>query len=109
MNSDQIWGIQIQTDLGVNSYRLYRYEGAVTTFRLPGEPADAVNLSAKDLSAGPLGYYSFDGRGIPYFTESGPPPGDAISTLADPEKTLTVTDGVVPQDITIRKNTGFIK
>ena len=109
MNADQIWGIQIRTDLGVNSYRLYRYDGVMTFFRLPGEPADDVNLSAKDLSANPTGYYSFDGRGIPYFTTSGPPPGDAISTLPDPEQTITVTDGAMPQDITIRQNTGFIK
>jgi MSHA pilin protein MshC len=109
MNADQIWGIQIRTALGVNTYRLYQYDGALNVFRLPGEPADDVNLSAKNLSASPLGYYSFDGRGVPYFSASGPPPGDALNDLADPEKTISITDGTAPQDIAIRRNTGFIR
>ena len=79
MNSNIHWGLR--TDAVGGSYWLFRYDGSVTTVRLPGEDADTVDLSADGITMS-AGTYTFDSRGIPYYAgHSDTPPGTTLAGL----------------------------
>jgi prepilin-type N-terminal cleavage/methylation domain-containing protein len=106
MNDNVPWGIQTNSTGG--SYWLFRYDTAattLTTIKLPGEKANTVDLAAEGMSM-TAGTYSFDDRGIPYYTlYSGTPPGAPITE----NRTVTLSKGSDNYSITITKNTGFIE
>ena len=106
MNDNVPWGIQTNSTGG--SYWLFRYDtdsATLTTIRLPGENANTVDLAAEEMSM-TAGTYSFDDRGIPYYTSySGTPPGAPITE----NRTVSLSKGLDNYSITITKNTGFIE
>jgi len=105
LNSNIHWGIR--TDAAGNSYWMFSFDGTIPTqVRLPGENADDVDLSARGLTLSP-GTYTFDSRGIPYFTDPSGTPGQAGTELGA-NQSLTITKGAETSSITITKNTGFI-
>jgi prepilin-type N-terminal cleavage/methylation domain-containing protein len=106
MNDNMPWGIR--TDSNGGSYWLFRYDtdsATLTTIKLPGEDANTVDLAAEGMSM-TAGAYSFNDRGIPYYTSySGTPPGAPISE----NRSITISKGSDNYSITITKNTGFIE
>ena len=106
MNDNMPWGIR--TDSTGGSYWLFRYDtdsATLTTVRLPGENANSVDLAAEGMSM-TAGTYSFDDRGIPYYTLfSGTPPGAQITA----DRSITISKGSDTYSMTVTKNTGFIK
>lgn len=105
MNSNIHWGLR--TDATGDSYWLFKYDGSVTTVRLPGEDADTVNISADGITMS-AGTYTFDSRGIPYYAgHSDTPPGTSLSGLGG-DQSITLSDGSDNNTITITQNTGFI-
>ena len=105
MNSNIHWGIR--TDAGGGSYWLFKYDGSITTVRLPGEGADTVNISTDGISMS-AGTYSFDSRGVPYYAgHSDTPPGTSLAGLGG-NLSISISDGSDTNTITITQNTGFI-
>jgi MSHA pilin protein MshC len=105
LNSNIHWGIR--TDAAGNSYWMFSFDGTNTTkVRLPGENADDVDLAARGLTMS-AGTYTFDSRGIPYFTVPSGTPGQ-VGTELGANQSITITKGAQTGTITITKNTGFV-
>lgn len=100
MNTDTIWGIQIDTDNA--TYRLFNSTDAGDR-PLPGEDTGPIDLSTYGLSitSGDL-IVTFDTWGRPCSDTAGGAPFDA-------DQTITLADaGGKTGSITITRNTGFI-
>ncbi|KPJ76749.1 MAG: hypothetical protein AMJ54_10440 [Deltaproteobacteria bacterium SG8_13] len=108
LNSNVPWGIR--TNPAGDIYWLFQYQDpTVTIVKLPGENSSTVSLAPEGITI-TAGTYSFDSRGIPYYTtETGEPAaaGTALSDLGA-DQTITLLKSGVTETITITQNTGFI-
>ena len=108
LNSTNPWGIR--TNAGGDTYWLFEYQNpTVTVFKLPGESSSTVSLTSKGITI-TAGTYSFDARGIPYYTsETGEPAaaGTSLSNLGA-DQVITLLKSGVTETVTITKSTGFI-
>lgn len=107
MNDTAPWGLQ--TDNSGGTYWLFRYDPAAATplrkITLPGEQADTVNIAADSITMTP-GTYSFNERGVPYYTSySATPPGTELTANRD----IVLSKGSESHTISITRNTGFIE
>ena len=108
LNSNIPWGIR--TNGTGNSYWLFQYQDpAVVTVQLPGESSTTVNLASNGITM-TVGTYSFDSRGIPYFTDETGVPAAAGTSLSDlgADQAITLLKSGQTETITITKHTGFV-
>ena len=108
LNSTIPWGIR--TNAAGDVYWLFRYEApSVISVRLPGENNSTVSLASTGITIS-VGTYSFDSRGIPYYTTESGTPADAGTSLSDlgVDQVITLLKSGVTQTITITQSTGFI-
>lgn len=108
LNSNIPWGIR--TNSAGDQYWLFRFQNpTVTTVQLPGEESATVNLAPKGITVS-VGTYSFDSRGVPYYTDETGQPAATGTSLGDlgADQTITLLKSSVAEAITITKNTGFI-
>ena len=108
LNSNIPWGIR--TNGAGNSYWMFQYQDpAVVTVQLPGESNSTVNLASSGITM-TVGTYSFDSRGIPYFTDETGVPAATGTSLSDlgADQTITLLKSGQTENITITKHTGFV-
>ena len=108
LNSNIPWGIR--TNSAGDTYWLFNFQNpVVTAVTLPGENGTTVSLTAKGITI-TAGTYTFDSRGIPYYTDENGEPALAGTALHDlgADQVITLVKGTGSETVTITKNTGFI-
>jgi len=108
-STERVWGIDFSS--GTNTYRLYyglASDNSAHYVTFPGEDADTVTLPDTTIAIDGTGRrVSFDAWGKPYecLRANFECP---LSPQTNDYRTITLTAGGSSQNITIRKNTGYI-